>query len=178
MHRYGLMPWPMIIIGAVVFPQLERPVNLDVGKVTATVSPGEQVDIPITMIAPEAASVSKISLEIAYSPEQISFISFQKGSASDGAHAELNVRTRDSEEGDKILTIDIGAEQALPEGVLCTLTFEIPEGTELGSRIPVRNLRQTAETKEGQFLEVGGEDGFILFLGYIPAIPACFFYMH
>jgi hypothetical protein len=170
-----VLTWPLILIGTAALPQLEGPVTLEVGKVAATVSPGEQVEVPITLVAPEATPVSRISFEIGYSPQQIFFISFQTGPAGDDAHAQLEVRSRDSEEGDQILIIDISAEQALPEGVLCTLTFEIPEGTELGSRIPVRNLKQTAETQEGQTLEVAGEDGYILFLGFL---PACFFYMH
>jgi hypothetical protein len=75
----------------------------------------------------------------------------------------------------KILRLDISASRVIPQGLLLDLTFEMSEQIAINHEIQLENLKQTAQSLDGQEIRARGLGGSI---SPIEPIPACFFYMH
>ena len=75
----------------------------------------------------------------------------------------------------KTVRLEISASRVIPEGLLVSLTFELSEEITLNHEIPLENLKQTAQSLDGQEIRARGLGGSI---SPIEPIPACFFYMH
>jgi hypothetical protein len=73
------------------------------------------------------------------------------------------------------LRLEISASSVIPQGLLVNLTFELSEEITLNHEIPLENLKQTAQSLDGQEIRARGLGGAI---SPIEPIPACFFYMH
>ena len=82
---------------------------------------------------------------------------------------------QDSENGEKILQLEVSAPGAMPQGTLVYLSFEIGHDIEPDTEIRMKNLKQSAQAVDGKALDTYGIDGSITVL--TPAAP-CFFYMH
>ena len=176
---------------AFLFSQGQPGVNVDLGMVMDSFLPGDQVSLPVTLVTRNEPQVAKISLEVAYPSELISFVEATLGSGAEAAGAEVTtelVESADPAETEvetgqdepqelafKILRLDISASRVIPQGLLLNLTFEVSEQIAINHEIPLENLKQTAQSLDGQEIRARGLGGII---APIEAIPACFFYMH
>ncbi len=183
-----LLPGLMLVF---LFSQGEPGVNVDLGVIMDSFLPGEQVSVPITLVTRNEPQVAKISLEVAYPSALISFVEATLGSGAEAAGAEVKTQIVESADSAgtemetgpdqsqdlerKILRFDISASHVIPEGVLLNLTFEMSEQIAINHEIPLENLKQAAESLDGQDIRARGLGGII---APIEAIPACFFYMH
>ncbi len=184
----ALLPGLMLVF---LFPQGQPGVNVDLGVIMDSFLPGDQVSVPITLFTQNEPQVAKISLEVAYPSELISFVEATLGSGAEAAGAEVRTQlvesadsagteteTRPDESQDlerQILRLDISSSNVIPEGVLLNLTFEMSEQIAINHEIALENLKQTAQSLEGQDIRARGLGGVI---APIEPIPACFFYMH
>jgi hypothetical protein len=165
-----------------LFSQGQPGVNVDLGMIMDSFLPGDQVSVPIILVTRNEPQVGKISLEVAYPSELISFVEVTLGSGAEAAGAEVRtqvVESADSAEIEnadrKILRLDISASRVIPQGLLLDLTFEMSEQIAINHEILLENLKQTAQSVDGQEIRARGLGGAI---APIEAIPACFFYMH
>ncbi len=175
----SLLPGLMMVS---LFSQGEPAVNVDLGMIVDSFSPGDQVSVPITLVIRNEPQVGKISLEVAYPSELISFVEATLGSGAKAAGAEVRtelVESTDSEGTERvdrtILRLEIFASNVIPQGLLLNLTFEMSEQIAINHEILLENLKLTAQSLDGQNIRARGLGGAI---APIEAIPACFFYMH
>jgi len=184
----ALLPGLMLVF---LFSQGQPGVNVDLGIIMDSFLPGDQVSVPITLVTRNEPQVAKISLEVAYPSELISFVEVTLGSGAEGAGAEVRTQlvgsadsagteteTGPDEPQDlerKILRLEISASSVIPQGLLLNLTFEMSEQIAINHEILLENLKLTAQSLDGQDIRARGLGGAI---APIEAIPACFFYMH
>ena len=174
-----------------LFSQGQPGVNVDLGMIMDSFVPGDQVSLPVTLVTRNEPQVTKISLEVAYPSELISFVGATLGSGAEAAGAEVTTELVESDDPAgtevetgqdepqelefKILRLDISASRVIPQGLLLNLTFEVSDQIAINHEIPLENLKQTAQSLDGQEIRARGLGGII---APIEAIPACFFYMH
>ncbi len=174
-----------------LFSQGQPRVNVDLGMIMDSFLPGDQVSLPVTLVTQNEPQVAKISLEVAYPSELISFVEGTLGSGAEAAGAEVTTELVESADPAgtevetgldepqhlelKILRLDISASRVIPQGLLVNLTFEMSEQIAINHEISLENLRQTAQSLDGQEIRARGLGGTI---APIEVIPACFFYMH
>ncbi len=174
-----------------LFSQGQPAVNVDLGMIIDAFAPGDQVSFPITLVTRNDPQVGKISLEVGYPSALISFVEATLGGGAEAAGAEVKAEVVESAESAgseteanpnepqdlelKTLRLEIAASSAIPQGLLVNLTFELSEGITLNHEIPLENLKQTAQSLDGQEIRARGLGGSI---SPIEPIPACFFYMH
>ena len=175
----ALLPGLMLVV---LFSQGQPEVHVDLGMIMDTFLPGDQVSVPIILVTRNEPQVGKISLEVAYPSELISFVEATLGSGAEAAGAEVRtqvVESADSEGSEggnrKILRLEISASRVIPQGLLLNLTFVMSEQMAINHEIPLENLKQTVHSLDGQEIRARGLGGTI---APIEAIPACFFYMH
>ncbi|MCZ6768361.1 MAG: hypothetical protein O7D93_03850, partial [Acidobacteria bacterium] len=166
-------------------------VNVDLGMIIYALAPGDQVSMPITLVTRNDPQVAKISLEIGYPSELISFVEVTLGGGAEAAGAQVKTELVETAESAgtgmemgvdepqdlefKTVRLEITASRVIPEGVLVNLTFELSEKITLNHEIPLDNLGLTAQSLDGQEIRARGLGGSI---SPIEPIPACFFYMH
>jgi len=170
----ALYMWVLILP---ILAQSKPTVNLDLG-VLVLIDPlisGARVALPLTLVTRDESQVAKAHLETSFPSKTISFIGATSGAAAESVKLEIETQLVDSENGETILQIDISASEAIPQGVLLTLTFEVSKQVELGSEIKLKSLKQTSHSIEGQELETAGVDGSIRVL---EPLHACLFYLH
>lgn len=177
-----LIRWTLaLLLGLSLVPpgrgQTEPAVKLQLGNDIAT--PGEKVFLPVTLITTDDAQVAKVSLEISFPSDVLSFVEAVQGLASESAEAEVKVDlSRDgSQPREGILRVDVRSSKAISQGVLVTLLFQLSKEAESDKVISLKSLKQAAQSVEGQPLEARGSDGSITVVSEAP-IMACFFYMH
>ncbi len=184
----SLLPGLMMVS---LFSQGEPAVNVDLGLIVDSFSPGDQVSVPITLVTRNEPQVGKISLEVAYPSELISLVEVTLGSGAEAAGADVSTQlvgsadsagteteTGPDEPQDlerKILRLEISASSVIPQGLLLNLTFEMSEQIAINHEILLENLKLTVQSLDGQDIRARGLGGAI---APIEAIPACFFYMH
>jgi hypothetical protein len=174
-----------------LFSQGEPVVNVDLGMIIDAFAPGDQVSFPVTLVTRNDPQVAKISLEVGYPSELISFVEATLGGGPEAAGAQVKTELVESVEAAgtgteanpnepqdpelKTVRLEITASRVIPEGLLVSLTFELSEEITLNHEIPLENLKQTAQSLDGQEIRARGLGGSI---SPIEPIPACFFYMH
>ena len=175
----------------ILFPQGQPGVSVDLGVVIDSFFPGDQVELPITLVSRNDAQVGQISLEVAFPSKVISLVEVTLGNGPTAAGAEVKTELVDAPEAAdadlemeleepvdlerKILKLNISASTALPDGLLATLTFEVNDEIAINHEIQMENVSQTALSLDGQELRARGIDGTITSIEFI---PACLFYMH
>ncbi len=174
-----------------LFSQGQPGVSVDLGMIMDSFLPGDQVSMPITLVTRNDPQVVKISLEVGYPSRLISFVEATLGGGAEAAGAEVKTELVEFAESAgtgmemgldepqnlelKILRLDISASSVIPQGLLVNLTFEMSEEIAVNHEIPLENLKQTAQSLDGQDIRARGLGGTI---APIELIPACFFYMH
>jgi len=168
----ALLPGLMLVF---LFSQGQPGVNVDLGMIMDSFVPGDQVSVPIILVTRNEPQVAKISLEVAYPSELIAFVEATLGSGAEAAGAELTteiVESADSAGSEvetgldgpqdlefKILRLDISASRVIPQGLLLDLTFEMSEQIAINHEIQLENLKQTAQSLDGQDIRARGLGG-------------------
>ena len=159
-----------------VSSQGEPGVNLDLGVIVDTFAPGDLVELPVTLVTRYDPRVGSVSFEVAFPAAVLSFKGTTLGGAVKTESAELNTQLRDGEDGErKILSVDISSSEAIGQGLLVMLTFEVSQEIAINHDIQLENLSQSSKSLDGGDLSARGLDGSITSIEFI---PACFFYMH
>ena len=174
-----------------LFSQGQPAVNVDLGMIIDAFAPGDQVSFPVTLVTRNDPQVVKISLEVGYPSKLISFVEATLGGGAEAAGAQVKTELVETVESAgtgmemgvdgpqdlelKTVRLEITASRVIPEGVLVNLTFELSEEIILNHEILLENLKQTAQSLDGQEIRARGLGGSI---SPIEPIPACFFYMH
>ena len=124
--------------------------------------------------------VGKVSFELSYPAELLSFVEANPGpgAESSGANIKTEVYNSQDDVGETILRVEVSAPRSIPQGVLLRLTFQVSEEAPTPSQIVVRNVEHSAESVEGEVLETQGINGTVTVISEDSPIFACFFYMH
>ena len=151
-------------------------ISLDLGVVMETAAIGAKVAMPVTLVTnSEETKVERVTLQMSFPAKGLTFREATKGTALLSIDASIDAEVKDSENGEKILQLEVSAPGAMPQGTLVYLSFEIGHDIEPDTEIRMKNLKQSAQAVDGKALDTYGIDGSITVL--TPAAP-CFFYMH
>ena len=171
-----ILPALMFMLATMpVSPQGEPGVNVDLGVIVDTFAPGDPVELPVTLVTRYDPQVGSVSFEMAFPAAVLSFKEAALGGAvSEGA--ALDTELRDGEDGEqKILSVEVSSTEAIGQGLLVTLTFEVSQEIAINHDIQLDNLSQSSKSLDGEDLRARGLGGSITSIEFI---PACFFYMH
>ncbi len=159
-----------------LFPQAQPGVNVDVGVAQFSFFYGDQITVPITLVSRNEPQVGNIAFDVAWSSVLISLVEATLGTGADSVGAKLKTEVREGEGPEQeILRIEISAPSVIPDGLLVALQFKVLEDMNINHEIALDNLSQTAQSVDGQELNVRGRSGSITPLEFL---PACLFYMH
>ncbi len=172
---WALLIWLMC---APISAQRTPTVHIDPGL--DAIVPGEQVFLSTVLSTTEDPLVGKISFELSYPTELLSFVEANpsKGAELSGANIKTEVYNSQDDVGETILRVEVSAPRSIPPGVLLKLTFQVSEEAPTPSQIVVRNVEHSAESVEGEVLETQGINGTVTVISEDSPIFACFFYMH
>ena len=131
--------------------------------------------MPLMLVTAEDPKVGKVSVELSFPSKQLSFQDVTKTAALESIDAKIQTEIRDSEDGEKILQVEVFSPKPIPQGVLLNVNFQVGHGIELDAEVKLKNLRQSAQTVDGSALDAYGIDGSITVMA---PLAACFFYMH
>ncbi len=175
MRRTG---WILLSCGlalSVARAQSEGTVSVDLGMGIA--GPGEHALVPVTLSTAHPSGVGKISFEVSFPKELLSFNSVLKTTAAESLQLDITTDLQETA-GENVLRIELSSSSPFPQGELIQLQFDLSQEAQPNQEFDVKNLGQRGETPQGEALEARGSDGLIIVAIFGGAIPACFFYMH
>lgn len=155
--------------------QSEGTVSVDLGMGIA--GPGEHALVPVTLSTAHPSGVGKVSFEVSFPEEFLSFNSVIKTTAAESLQLDIETDLRETGE-EAVLQIELSSPASLPQGELIQLQFDLSLEAQPNQEFDVKSLEQRGETPQGEVLETRGSDGLIIVAVFGEAIPACFFYMH
>ena len=172
---WALLIWLMF---APIYAQRTPTVDIDPGL--DVILPGEQVFLSTLLSTTEDPRVGKISFELSYPAELLSFVEAKPGPAGELSGSNIKTEVYNSQDNveERILRVEVSAPQSIPQGVVLKLTFQVSEEAHAPSQIVLRNVKHSAESVEGEALETHGIDGTITVVSVDSPIFACFLYMH
>lgn len=134
-------------------------VTLNVGNSTGR--PGDVVDIPLVLSAPEIARVGSLVGEISFPKMVLSLMKAKQGLSAELSEAKVEARVRDDtgDTGLSILEFSILAKEPLRPGIAVYLVLKVSENAAKGkATLALRDLKAT--TEKGEPLQVAkGESG-------------------
>lgn len=144
--------------------------------------PGDQAFIAVMFSTAEDVAIGRIITEITFPREILSFEEARRGLPINSIDAELStqVKNDDQDSDNSILEVVITstAGEAIPAGTLVNLTFMIAPETPTPQTIVLENRSEAFTTDDPpEPVELTTTNGEIESLD-IPALFACFFYMH
>ncbi|MBI4483340.1 MAG: hypothetical protein HY652_10675 [Acidobacteria bacterium] len=153
-------------------------VTVDVG--VDNTPPGKQAFLPVTLSTTDDFRTAHISLEISFPGKLISFREAIKGSAAESAGAEIKTRLKDSGDNaeQSLLQVEMSATEAISQGELLKLAFEVAKDAAAYTVIKLKNSKQKVRSVDGKTLEARGMDGVITVIPPDVPLYGCFFYMH
>jgi len=160
---------------AVALAQSEGVVSVDLGMGIA--GPGEHALVPVTLSAGRPGRVGRISLEVSFPKEFLSFNSATQVAAAESLRLYIKTEVQEKE-GEDVLRVEVSSSSPLPQGELIQLQFDVSREAQPNQEFSVKSLKQRVETPQGEVVEARGLDGLIIVAIFGEAIPACFFYMH
>ena len=88
--------------------------------------PGGDAFLSLTLLG-KGAPVGKVTSEISFPPEVLSFVEAKRGESGDQAGAEIKTAVREAPGNPKtsVLQVVISGGKELPEGILATLKFKV-----------------------------------------------------
>ncbi len=170
--------WLSLALGltlGVARAQSEGVVSVDLGMGIA--GPGEHALVPVTLSAGRPGRVGRISLEVSFPKEFLSFNSATQVAAAESLRLDIKTEVQEKE-GEDVLRIELSSPSPLPQGELIQLQFDVSQEALPNQEFSVKSLEQRVETPQGEVVEARGLDGLIIVAIFGEAIPACFFYMH
>jgi hypothetical protein len=139
--------------------------------------PGEHALIPVTLLTAHPGGVGRVSFEVSFPKELLSFNSVLKTTAAEPLQLDITTDLQETA-GENVLRVELSSPSPLPQGELIELQFDLSPEAQPNQEFDVKNLGQKGETPQGEVLEARGSDGLIIVAVFGEAIPACFFYMH
>ncbi len=170
--------WLSLALGltlGVARAQSEGVVSVDLGMGIA--SPGEHALVPVTLSTAHPSGVGRISFEVSFPKELLSFNSVLKTTAAKSLQLDITTDLQETA-GENVLRVEVSSPSPFPQGELIQLQFDVSQEAQPNQEFDVKNLGQRGETPQGEVLEASGSDGLIIVAIFGEAIPACFFYMH
>ncbi len=190
----------------ILFSQGQPGVSVDLGVVIDSFFPGDQVELPITLVSRNDAQVGQISLEVAFPSKVISLVEVTLGNGPTAAEAEVTTELVDAPEaaGAETETELVDA----PEAAAADLEMELEEPVDLERKILKLNISASTALPDGLLatltfevndeiainheihmenvsqtaLSLDGQElrarGIDGTITSIEFIPACLFYMH
>ncbi len=190
----------------ILFSQGQPGVSVDLGVVIDSFFPGDQVELPITLVSRNDAQVGKISVEVAFPSKVISLVEVTLGNGPTAAGAEVKTELVDAPE-------EAGAETETelvdaPEAADADLEMELEEPVDLERKILILDISASSALPDGLLatltfevndeiainheihmenvsqtaLSLDGQElrarGIDGTITSIEFIPACLFYMH
>ncbi len=158
-----------------------RAVRLDLGFVQSP--PGSHVSVPLTLTLPRGLEIGRVTNEIIFPAQLLSFQEARKGLAAEMVEAEVTteVKQDDQDPDSSILKVTIESKtgMAIPRGVLVDLVFNISEQAQLGETLVLKNAASAVNLEDPpQPIDpVTGDDGEVA-IDEAAIAFACFFFMH
>jgi len=201
-----LMALSLGLMVVILFSQGQPGVSVDLGVVIDSFFPGDQVELPITLVSRNDAQVGQISLEVAFPSKVISLVEVTLGNGPTAAEAEVTTELVDAPEaaGAETETELVDA----PEAAAADLEMELEEPVDLERKILKLNISASTALPDGLLatltfevndeiainheihmenvsqtaLSLDGQElrarGIDGTITSIEFIPACLFYMH
>ncbi len=201
-----LMALLLGLMVVILFSQGQPGVSVDLGVVIDSFFPGDQVELPITLVSRNNAQVGQIFLEVAFPSKVISLVDVTLGNGPTAAEAEVKRELVDAPE-------EAGAETErelvdAPEEAGADLEMELEEPVDLERKILRLNISASTALPDGLLatltfevneaiainheihmenvsqtaLSLDGQEvrarGIDGTITSIEFIPACLFYMH
>ncbi len=82
----------------ILFSQGQPGVSVDLGVVIDSFFPGDQVELPVTLVSRNDAQVGHVTLEVAFPSKVISLLEVTLGSGATAAEAEVTTEIVDAPE--------------------------------------------------------------------------------
>jgi hypothetical protein len=158
-----------------------RATRLDLGFVQSP--PGSHVSVPLTLTLPRGVEIGRVTNEITFPAQLLSFQEARKGLAAEMVEAEVTteVKQDDQDPDSPILKVTIESKtgMAIPRGVLVDLVFNISEQAQLGETLVLKNAASAVNLEDPpQPIDpVTGDDGEVA-IDEAAIAFACFFFMH
>lgn len=190
----------------ILFSQGQPGVSVDLGVVIDSFFPGDQVELPITLVSRNDAQVGQISLEVAFPSKVISLVEVTLGNGPTAAAAEVKTELVDAPEA---AAAETEAELVdAPEAADADLEMELEEPVDLERKILILDISASSALPDGLLatltfevndeiainheihmenvsqtaLSLDGQElrarGIDGTITSIEFIPACLFYMH
>ncbi len=158
-----------------------RATRLDLGFVQSP--PGSHVSVPLTLTLPRGVEIGRVTNEITFPAQLLSFQEARKGLAAEMVEAEVTteVKQDDQDPDSSILEVTIESKtgMAIPRGVLVDLVFNISEQAQLGKTLVLKNAASAVNLEDPPqpIHPVTGDNGEVA-IDEIAIAFACFFFMH
>ncbi len=131
----------------ILFSQGQPGVSVDLGVVIDSFFPGDQVELPITLVSRNEAQVGHITMEVAFPSKVISLVGVKLGSGPTAAEAEVTTELVDAPE-------EAGAEAETelvdaPEAAAADLEIELEEPVDLERKILILDISASSALPNG-----------------------------
>ena len=145
-----------------------------------TVQPGQRTYVTILLSNAPDVSVSRLEHWLEFPKSKLTYLSTRAGIAADLARATVKAERQDSEGDTVILHLSVEGGNAIPDGPVAEITFNVGE-------IPPEDIvlphRLEASSSTGERVEDVEFSDALLKVSHVlpdapPAIFSCFFYMH
>ena len=131
----------------ILFSQGQPGVSVDLGVVIDSFFPGDQVELPITLVSRNEAQVGHITMEVAFPSKVISLVGVKLGNGPTAAEAEVTTELVDAPE-------EAGAEAETelvdaPEAAAADLEMELEEPVDLERKILILDISASSALPNG-----------------------------
>ena len=157
----------------------DQVVTVNVGVSVA--KPGDVVDLPLTLSAPELTRVGRLESEISFPKRMLSFMKAEQGLAAELSDAQVEAKVKDENDSDlSIIVITISASHPIRPGILAYLKFRVSEEAAKGFIVLGMKSQKAASDAKELLQTAKGKDGEITVFGKDEEIPlvGCFFFTH
>ena len=156
--------------------------SLKVNVGIAAAKPGDPIDIPVTLSAPEQVQVQSLTGHISFPRATLSYTEVERGLAVDLADGEAKgVLQEDKNDSTlSILELSISGKEAIRPGILAYLKFRVSPDAQKGI-VPLKLVDMKATMADGGPVQLAkGDDGEITLFATDEQIPVvgCFFFTH
>ena len=174
--------WPLGVACALLIgslnAQTEPPITLELGGDSILLT-----DLPMRIFLPLTLSVagdfrtSEISFGVSFPPRMTTFVEATKGPVAEAVQATVDTQLEKAQSGRRIVRFKISASEAIPEGELLKLTFDVSKAAGVEDRIILRIFDLTVKSADIEAPMKGKGTNGVITIEHVP-LHACFFYMH
>ncbi len=148
----------------------------------STAKPGDIIDIPITLSAPDTVKVNTVVQTLSFPKKVLSLTKTELGLAGEQSQAEIKTDTKDDSADENLsgLVVTISSKGLLKPGILAYLKFKVsPDAAKSTVVLKVLDSKLTAEGS-GSVEVAKGKDGEVTIFNLNEEIPivGCFFFSH